>query len=319
MKKIPFVIQRARFSALLYLIVIISVLISSCANEFERLSTSKPSWLGENIYKQLEEGYTDQDGKVYKFSTYLQLIEDLKYGEVLKLTGSKTLFVADDAAFERFYQSNSWGVKSYSSFSLAQKKLIFNTFMLDNAYLIELMSNVTGPIEDVAMRRITSQSLIDTISYVKNEGMPINSNWDYYRDKGMYLVKDDTPYSMLHFLQPQMTFKGITNEDFAFIFGENRNDNDAHIFGDKVVVRDITCKNGYLNILKDVIIPPSNMAEVIRETPETQIFSSILERYAAPFYAQKVTDQYKSNNLGFNDSIFLKKIFCREKHRRIYF
>lgn len=296
-----------------------TLILSSCVDDF--IETHKPAWLGESIYDQLEQGYTGKDGTVHTFNTYIRLINDIEYKEVLKKTGSKTLFVSDDAAFERFYQSNAWGVPSYDSLSLSQKKLILNSSMINNAYLIELMSSTEGPVEGQALRRNTAFSVLDTICMEKAEDMPLNSNWDSYRAKGyVYLVKDKSSISMVHFLQKQMNFKGMTSDDFSFLYnGQPRSENDAHVFGNKVIERDITCKNGYINVLADVLIPPANMAELIRTTPETKLFSSILERYAAPYYDKGLTNEYsiyrekelqKGYELPIIDSLFRKNYFA---------
>lgn len=304
---------------LLMSLITIAAIFNSCADDF--LETHKPSWLGESIYDQLEMGYKDENGTEHTFKTYIQLINDIEYTEVLKKTGSKTLFVSDDAAFDRFYQSNAWGVKSYKDFTLSQKKLILNSSMINNAYLIELMSSTEGPVKGQALRRSTAYSALDSITFETAEAMPDNSNWEYYRKKGsMYLVKDRTDQLMVHFLQQEMDFKGITSEDFSFLYnGLPRMKNDAFIFGNKVIVRDITCKNGYINILQDVLIPPANMAEIIRTTPEIKLFSSILERYAAPYYDAALTSAYKiyrekeiqrGLNLPEIDSLFRKNYFA---------
>lgn len=296
-----------------------AIILTSCADDF--MEKYKPSWLGESIYDQLVEGYTDEDGVKHTFNTYIKLINDIEYTEVLKKTGSKTLFVSDDKAFDRFYLSNAWGVKSYEDFTLSQKKLILNSSMINNAYLIELMSSTEGPVEGQALRRGTAYSVLDSITFESADNMPLNSNWDYYREKGsMYLVKDRTDIPMVHFLQEQMNFKGITSEDFSFINnGKPRVTNDAHIYGIKVIARDITCKNGYINILEDVLIPPSNMAEIIRTAPETKLFSNILERYAAPYYDANLTNAYKiyrekemekGRMLPEIDSLFRKNYFA---------
>ncbi len=274
-------------------IIITTFIFSSCADDY--LETNKPEWLGESIYDQLEQGYKDGNGTEHTFETYLRLINDIEYKEVLQRTGSKTLFVSDDAAFERFYKSNPWGVTRYEDFTLSQKKLILNSSMINNAYLIELMSSTEGPVKGQALRRNTAFSALDSITFETAESMPDNKNWEYYRNKGsVYLVKDRSNLPMVHFLQQQMDFKGITSEDFSFMYnGQKREKNDAHIFGNKVIARDITCKNGYINILQDVLIPPANMAEIIRTTPEIKIFSKILERYSAPYYDATLTAAYK--------------------------
>ena len=318
MKNILSKVKRTRLILLMSLIAT-TYIFNSCADDF--LETNKPPWLGESIYDQLEQGYKDENGTEHAFKTYVRLINDIEYAEVLKKTGSKTLFVSDDAAFDRFYQSNAWGVTSYEGFTLSQKKLILNSSMINNAYLIELMSSTEGPVKGQALRRNTAYSSLDSIVFEPAEAMPVNSNWDYYREKGsMYLMKDRTALPMVHFLQQQMDFKGITNEDFSFLYnGLSRTKDDAHIFGNKVIVRDITCKNGYINILQDVLIPPANMSEIIRTTPEIKLFSSILERYAAPYYDAAMTSAYrvyrdkeleKGINLPEIDSVFRKNYFA---------
>lgn len=284
------------------------LLAGSCRDDFYEVN--KPEWLGESIYEQLQQGYTDSAGVVYTFSNFVKLIDDLDYTEVLRKTGSKTLFVADDKAFDSFYTSNAWGVKSYEQLTTAQKKLLLNSAMINNAYLVELMSSTVGPVEGQALRRNTAVSVLDSITHEKPDGLPENTNWDRFRENGIYLLKDNTIPTMVHFLQKHMNFKNITDDDFSTIFnGKSRLKNDAYIFDHKIVVRDITCKNGYVNILDGVLVPPSNMAEVIRTAPETGLFSRLLERYAAPYYDDNITKAYKLLNPGFTDSIFVKRYF----------
>lgn len=275
-------------------LIVATSLFNSCTNDIEFYEKNTPEWLGESIYQQLEQG-VESNGTKHSFSTFIRLIDDIEYTEVLKKTGSKTLFVSDDAAFDRFYKSNSWGVTSYEELSLSQKKLLINSAMINNAYLVELMSNTVGPVEGQALRRLTAFSVLDTIPHMLADEMPPNYNWDFYRNKGsMHIVKDKSELQMVHFLQRHMDFKNISSEDYTFMYnGKPRAKDDAHIFGNKIIVRDITCKNGYINILDEVLIPPSNMAEIIRTTPETKVFSRILERFAAPFYDQALTESYK--------------------------
>ena len=85
----------------------------------------QPTWLNNSIYGWLQEqgnyGYT------------LRLIDDLDMASVLNQTGSKTLFAADDAAFETFFKENGWNVKNYGQLSLAQKKMLLNSSMVNKA------------------------------------------------------------------------------------------------------------------------------------------------------------------------------------------
>lgn len=317
MKKILSKISFVRLLVIMGLIVVSSTF-NSCKDDF--FEKHKPAWLGESLYDQIIQGYKEGTGDLtpgvnHTFNNFKRLIDDIGYAEWLKRTGSKTIFVADDAAFDRFYKSNPWGVTSYDGFSLAQKKLLMNSAMINNAYLIELMSSTegsinNGPNQGQAMRRNTAFAVVDTVAYETNVNLPYGTNWNRHREAGYMLAKDNTPIPMVHFLQRHMDFKGITNEDFEFMFkGVTRVKNDAHIFGNKVIVKDITCKNGYMNILQDVLVPPSNMAEIIRTNPKTQVFSRILDRFSAPFYDSKLTSDYKRIHAGFIDSIFVKRYF----------
>ena len=62
--------------------------------------TGQPEWLGNSIYERLEE-----DGH---FTTMLRLVDDLGQHEVLSHTGSKTLFAANDSAFQAWFANNNW-------------------------------------------------------------------------------------------------------------------------------------------------------------------------------------------------------------------
>lgn len=81
-----------------------TVYVTSCKDDYI-YDDHEPGYLGASIYE-----YLQQQGN---FTNMLRLIDDLGYRETLIKTGSKTLFPANDEAFERFYQSNPYGARSY--------------------------------------------------------------------------------------------------------------------------------------------------------------------------------------------------------------
>ena len=138
---------------------------------------SKPSWLGGSIYSELKDG-----GQLTgTFTTYLRLIDDLGYAETLNRTGSKTIFPANDEAFQRFFKSNEWGASSYDDLTYAQKKLLLYSSMLDNALLTNMLANVestastTGMSEGMALKHPSNISVIDTITKIMPSEMPKNN------------------------------------------------------------------------------------------------------------------------------------------------
>ena len=278
-------------------------MIQSCEQD---VLEGQPEWLGNSIYARLEE--------YGNYQTTLRLINDLGQKDVLNETGSKTLFVADDAAYEEFFRNNPWGVRSYDQLTTAHKKLLLNSAMVNNAYLIELLSNVSGnpPAEGQCMRRESAASVFDTISSIKPEEMPATAYWDKYRSKpkGIVLLRDNTTKPMIHFLPAYMSMNNITGNDLSILTnGESTSISDSWVNGKKVIESDIVCKNGYIHKVDGVITSSDNMAEIIGRHANMSTFSRLINRFCAPYYDDAVTKEYNRlyNN---NDSVFTLKYFA---------
>ena len=285
----------------------------SCKDDYT-LDDNDP--VGSSIYE-----YLNSDGH---YTNFVKLIYDLEYREVIARTGSKTLFVANDDAFTEFFKDNPWGVHGYNELTKSQKKLLMNSSMINNAYLLEMMSSTPAgsgdndiPKRGEALRRETASDVTDSISHLFSKDIPHSYNaddadyWARFRndEKGIYLASDATTPMMTHFLATQMAAAKITDEDFAILAGRTRDKNDAFIYDSKIVKQDITCKNGYVNQLDRVLLFPQNMAEVLRTNKNTQIFSHMLDRFSAPFYNQTLTERYRLIYGNDVDSVFQKRYF----------
>ena len=292
-------------------------LMTSCIEKYEEVDAdSKPSWLGGSIYAELKN--PDPSRLTGTFNTYLRLVDDLGYGETLNRTGSKTVFPANDEAFQRFFSSNDWGVKSYEQLSNAQKKLLLYTSMLDNALLLGMLPNASNgtaePMKGEAVKHATNVSVIDTIQHLGAlADMPQgNPYWKKYAQTGIDVVSDNTRPMMVHLTREYMLNNDITTlgdqSDFAILTGTPYSEGTAYIFNNRVVKGDVTCQNGYVHQMEDVLVPPGNMAQVVRRHPGTRFYSRILDHYAAPYYDETTTRQYndwaKTNGLAQKDSIF---------------
>lgn len=252
------------------------------------------------------------------FKNYSQLVKDLGYEEALKGATLKTLFVADDAAFERFYASNSWGVKSYSELTLAQKKLLLYSTMLDNSLQIMNLSSTTGNSGVVvgnAMRRSTASSVYDTVPLITPDDMPDNAlGWRYYKENGksIYCMKDMSTAPMVFFVEKFLNNNRITNEDINFMFNYkiDRQPGDAHVNGVLVSEGNQRSANGFIHHMSEVIKPLDNMAEILLHKPQTKTFSRFIERFSAPYYAGRdVTDNYNYEYGTEVDSLFIKMYY----------
>ena len=293
-----------RLDMMLIILVTGITLLASCTDDYY-YDKKEPTWLGASIYD-----YLKTDGH---FTNYVKLIDDLGYADVLKLTGSKTLFVANDSAFVEFYKNNPWSVKSYTNLTISQKKMLLNFSMINNAYLMQTLSNYYSNAtfyEGTAMRRATALSALDSIPFDYGDKVSTGKYWDYYRTKGIHILKDNSPQPMVYFTPKFLSKYSFTADDFSTLTGgATRGANDVFLFNDKVIKPDITCKNGYVHVLQSVLIPPTNMAQYIQDNTSTRIFSKLIDRFCGPYFDASNTILYRQLHPEFTDSIFVKHYF----------
>ena len=300
-------------------------LATSCVDKNEEVpADEKPSWLGGSIYQELKN--PNPEALTGTFNTYLRLVDDLDYAEILDRTGSKTVFPANDEAFERFFSNNSWGVSSYEQLTESQKKLLLYSSMLDNALLVSMLPNVNNGATEVmrgmAIKHPTAVNVIDSIQYIPDaSGMPAyNLFWDKHREKGIHVVSDNTRPMMVHLTREYMINNAITTKgpesDFAVITGSEFTEGMAYIFDNKIITKradGLTCQNGYVHQLENVLVPPGNMPQVLKDDAETSLFSRVLDYFSAPYFDKVTTDNYNSwalvNGKPTIDSIYQIRYF----------
>ena len=139
--------------------------LASCSKDYIVDEDNLPSWLGESIYGELKSPKSLNG----TFNTYVRLIDDLGYTEVLGHTGSKTIFPANDEAFAEYFKdgNNRYGARSYDDLTKSQKAQLLFSSMLDNAILIGNISteqNSSGELlQGKAVKHTTNLQLSNTI------------------------------------------------------------------------------------------------------------------------------------------------------------
>ena len=300
----------------------------------------EPEWLGESVYKFLKDGTRDKNGNlVHTYENYTALIDSLGETETLSRTGSNTVFAADDKAFERFFENNPWGVKSVAEMSKSQMKMILYGSMLDNSLLLEVMANTgTGTADEgkclrreVKFDNLDSVPVVSGASFKEHANWPTyNTYWDKLRGKGrkekLLLAMDGTKPMMVHFLNDFLKRNNVEVSDIDFLFKKNGagyyKEGDAFLFDRKIVKSDVdpgefsedtmtvTCKNGYVYRLDDVLVHPSNMAAELRNRKDTRITSHLLDRYCVPEYDNNLHSEYKGIKED-ADSVFRLRYFSK--------
>lgn len=281
----------------------------SCNDTYDLDSKQPNGSRTESIY-----GFMEKKGN---FKNFLRLIDDLGFTEILSKTGSKTLFPADDDAFNEFYKSNDWGVSGYDDLSLAQKKLLMNSAIIDNPISISMLSTAEGPVRGEVCRRMSSQSIYDSVQVIStsSEELPQTDKWFVLRNHPeIVLFKDASGANpMVHFTQKFLDANEVLSTDVDFLYNDpagSRQPGDAHVNRAKIL-ESMDCKNGFVHIVDRVITPLDNMAEIIRKNNDMNIFSGIVERFAAPYHDATLTDSYNQNKGTAYDSVFVKRYFSK--------
>lgn len=275
------------------------------------LDERDPEGWGASIYSWLVENGN--------YSNTVRMIDDLGYKEVLAKTGSKTLFVADDDAYARFFSNNSWGVRNYEQFSLSQKKLLLFGSMMDNSMQLNSLPSVEGtpPREGECMRRFASSTPFDSVAILNANQMPDNPYWASYKASGkpMVCMTDNSVVPLVQFIEKQLVNKRITNSDYDFLYNNttNRKAGDASVNGVQVEEPNIKCSNGFIHKMSEVITPLPNMAELLATKKNVSVFNKLLNRFCAPYWVgESATTQY---NYLYNtnvDSVFQKRYFSEK-------
>ena len=306
-------------------------LMTACVEKNEAVDAdTKPEWLGGSIYQELK----NPQYLTGTFNNYLRLIDDLAMDEVLNRTGSMTVFPANDEAFDRFFKDNDWGVSSYEQLTNAQKQQLLNSSMLTNAMLVGMLSNVSNAndemnkvLKGMAVKHRSNLDVVATVQHLTADEMPKgNPYWDQHRKNGeIYIVTDATTPNLVHFTREHMLTNNITtkgdNSDFAVLTGTPYEDGMAYVFNDQITRSDIICLNGYVHQVKDVIVPPGNMAQRLRADENMSYFSRILDYFSAPFESQNITDAYNALALERGeptvDMIYEVRYFNRKQNHAV--
>lgn len=288
-------------------------LLNSCKDDYV-YDDKEPDWLGANIYE-----YLSQSGR---FTTYLALVDDLNYREMLSRTGSKTLFPADDDAFARYFKANGYtgsGADFVHGLSVPEKRFLFNGSMLNKTCLAYQLSDVSaenGTGEGLALRGSTTTSYLDDVTHMDVNSLPQTPYWKRFEERGGVYIADNGSKPAL-FLTPEFfSTSGLTESDWEIMTrGQDMPYDNIGFYVNASHVssasKDVTCKNGYVHVAEEVVKPLDNMAEVMAAHGEMSVFSRLIDKYSAPYYDGSVNDALKDDESfkGISDSIFVRRYF----------
>ncbi len=260
--------------------------LSACTDKFDEIENNQPDWLGENIYDYLKERGD--------CNYYTRLIDDCGMHEIMQRTGSNTLFFTRDDAFDAYFESNRQkGLRPtcYEEMSPTMKQMFISLGRISNAQLIERLCH--GDISGTVLRRSTYFNPTDSIpAILKSDLLRTFEGNPYFaaiESDTVYLLQDATTTTLTQFFPDVMQELGITEEDIDFISNGETSMQNASLYSNKIVQQDITCKNGYLHELENLILPPETMAGYINENENLSVFRKLMNRFAIPLVYRDAT------------------------------
>jgi uncharacterized surface protein with fasciclin (FAS1) repeats len=275
-----------------WLLFLVSLFFVGCTGDY-LYTKEEPSWLGPSIYD-----YLANDGH---YNNIAKFIDVAGYKDILQRTGSKTLFIPNDSAFEAFYKNNQYGIRSINDVSPALAKSWVKGYMIGDA----IVSNLLGYNQNYGLGSIRRYNHIGDLDSVYSHDPLSGQYWSAFRSRKNMHFKKTFGSTILFFKQDVMDLSGITNEDFELMTGRTHEKDEFYVFDAKVIKRDITCKNGYINVLDKVLMPPQSMYQYMRKHPNLSTFTKLLERFSYPVFTNLVINP----TTGKQDSVFYTRIY----------
>lgn len=292
----------------------------------------QPEWLGASLYEELKNPKSLQG----TFKTYLRLVDDLGYADVLSKTGSKTLFAANDEAFERFFANgnNRFGKSSYEELTTSEKSQLLFASMIDNAIVSGGLSTDATGTQGKVVKHPSNLRTVQAVLPLFSQNMPQNNKWfSYWKDRGLSInaVYDDTQIGIVHFngeyfLNNTMTING-KESDYFVITGNEYEQGDVFVYGEKVVDNmstgdkgNVTCQNGYIHQVSGVVTNPGNMAQLLRTNGGTNYFSRMVDYFAT---AQPMDAEFQNSyreyakDFGTQDSVYAIRYLARKTRESV--
>lgn len=258
----------------------------SCQDVFENLEDHSPEWLGDNIYDYLQ--------KRGDCNYYVRLIDDCGLTEVMRRTGSNTLFFTRDEAFDKYFSDNKIkgiGPTCYDEMPQSLKQMFISLGRISNAQLIERLCH--GDISGTVLRRNTYFNSTDTIPVFKKADLLATFNQNPYfmklNEDTVRMLTDASTTTLTQFFPDVLNELGITRHDVDFITNGAASGESASLYDNKIIKQDITCKNGYLHELDGLILPPETMAGYINNADDVSEFRNLMNRFAIPVVFREAT------------------------------
>lgn len=255
----------------------------------------KPESLAGPVYQQLE--------SIGKFTQYLKLLDRTPYGEILKKSGSWTIFCPTDSAINVYLQQN--GYSTVTDMPWNKVSAIVKYSIISGAYNSTSLTYWSGQwYEGAAMRRRTQVK--DTIMEMDANDYPTYLNWQNRK----YLVDPsyDRYKTTNYWIPVYMKNPPVQYSDYEFVFGRPMTADNIMVQGAKVINRNVSSENGMIFALDKVVEPVPNYYQNLT-SPEYGGKYSMYKRMIDRFGQFQFWRVVQNSVTGSMDSIYRQQFY----------
>jgi len=294
-------IKHPRFP--LYAVVLFACLFSACQKEIDEYY-ARPASLEPTIFLQLE--------AKGQFSSYLALIVKAGYKDILSSAGYFTVFAPTDDAFQPFLQEESLSsldeIDSLTARKIVAYSLVYNLFTQEQIDDYQ-STREQGWIEDKAFRRTTAsykwvyEEMVDGSmkKIIDQNGVPFYSDSD-----PIFSSNDNNNKNIPYFTIPYMDEENISVYDYNYFFPESVFSG-FNVVDASVTEADILCENGIVHATDKVILPLSNIEEILASDENCSDFKKLIDDYITEYVLapKSFLDRYEQVQ-GSREDVMLK-------------
>jgi uncharacterized surface protein with fasciclin (FAS1) repeats len=256
----------------LLLLSCVALLLVSCEKELhDRYKT--PDNINGTIYKQLKASPNHQ-----LFAKAIELV-DMKNN--LDGRAPMTVFAPNDDSMKKWLASKN--ASSIEDVDKADLEIAINVHLVRNVFSNELINQMN----DIVPRRLKTFAK-KPISFETSD----NKEYALYHGEKFMPVFTPNVFAEDEISDPNYNIQKIFNKAY----------NGSLMYGNSNVTETLTCTNGYLNYVDDVVKTSSNVEDWIQNNSEYSLMADLYQRYSFYDYDSRYSEKYAQ----YADSIFIK-------------
>ncbi len=263
----------------IYAMLLSGCLFSACRKEIDEYY-ARPESLEPTIYLNLE--------AKGNFSSYLALVDKANYKKILSSAGYFTVFAPTDDAFPSFLQEQSLSsldeIDSITARRIVAYSLIYNLFTQEQIDDYQ-STKEQGWVLDEAFRRTTANYkwVYDEMVDGKMEKIIDQNGVGLYAETSpIFDAENNNNKNIPYFTTPYMSGENISAYDYNYFFPESEFTG-FNVVDARVTEADILCENGIVHATDKVILPLSNIEELLAKDEEYSDFKKLIDDYITEY------------------------------------